>query len=102
MDIFQNAVDTIFDAPGLSVLATYTPAGGSPADVKVIQFTPTKETSLFATNVLLPSYAAEVRVSEMAIPLEGDLLSIGSDNFKIKNAEYDSGKLCWRLYLEKQ
>lgn len=102
MAVFGVMVDALFGDPNLSAAATYTPSGGSASAVRVIRRAPSQDAPLFNTGASLPAYSADVRVSELTSPQEGDALVIGSDTFTVRKFEKDSERLVWKLDLDIQ
>lgn len=100
--MYQEMVDAIFDAPDMAVTATYKPKAGGTISVKVIQRTPESRKSMFQTNTYQAAYGADVRKTEVAAPVEGDEITIDSDDFKVRKAVADDKKLVWLLDLEKK
>lgn len=97
---FYTAVDSLFRSV-LAVDATYTPSGGDPAAVRAVTRTPAQDLAAQVTGINRPAYAADIRVSEVTQPVEGDVLTIGSDSFRVRRYSYDSHKLVWQLDLDK-
>lgn len=72
--------------------------------VRAVRRTPTGDSSvdLLRTGAKVTAYAADVRVSDIAQPLQGDRIDIGDDSFNVKSYELDTEKLVWKLNLVKR
>lgn len=82
MDPWQMAVDVIFQSPG-SLGAIFTPAGGASAPIRVIRSQPDRLERYAGTQFLSEENAVEIRVSDVAAPAIGDLITIGDAPFAI-------------------
>lgn len=94
----SRAVDAGFQTFGQA--ASYTPSGGSAADVTVIVKTPEGDLSGFSLGARRVGRVADVRASEVASPAEGDLLTIGGESFTVRGATPDAERLVWSLDLD--
>lgn len=84
--------------------ATYTPAGGSAADVKVIPVQPDEvEDLLGGTRVKSETTVFELRVSDVAAPANGDTLVHDGQTYTVKDApeRRDRLRLVWTLSTRK-
>ena len=79
MSVFSAAIDALFSNLGAD--ATYMPQGGSGATVKIIFTQPTEVTGLFDVGLAAPAHVADVRVADVAAPVAGDQLTVGSDTY---------------------
>lgn len=93
-----KAVDTGFRTFGRA--ASYTPSGGSAADVTVIVRTPEGDLSGFSLGARRVGRVADVRASEVAAPAEGDTLTVGGESFRVRDATPDAERLVWSLDLD--
>lgn len=83
--------------------ATYTaPASGSPAvALRVIRREAPRDVALGFSGAALPAATmADVRVSDLAQPVEGAALAIGAASYRVRSFDRDSERLVWRLDLE--
>ncbi len=101
--MFSSMINILFANPLLSVAGTYTPLTGSPMSVRVVKTSPRQqEWSAYATHASVTPYLFDVRVSDVASPKDGDVLTIDGSNFTIRSAELDEAHLVWRLNVDKQ
>jgi hypothetical protein len=96
-------INALFNDVNMSLAGTYTPAGGSDIAVRVIKASPKQEQwGAFQTHASVTPYVYDVRVSEVAVPKNGDVLVVDGMTFIVRSAEKDSEQLAWRLNLDKQ
>lgn len=102
MNAFDDGVDALFTDKNLADDAVYTPVSGDAVNIRVVRTTPPQGVGLFTTGAYLPADMADVRISEIQEPFEGDQLTIGDKTFLVRNATRDPERLVWRLDLEIQ
>ena len=97
---FSAAVDTLFNDPNLAVTATYTPKGGQPFVCQAI-FRHPDAMSRLADGLEVVSRGTQitVRISEVANPGAGDVVTIGSANYTVQGVpkHADAMRLTWLL-----
>ena len=102
MTAFSDSIDTLFTDPNLSVAATYTPLVGDASTVRAVVRKPDDVDPIFQTGAVVPKYLADVRVSDLATPVEGDSITIpvGGTTYKVaRPARTDPDQLIWTLSL---
>jgi len=109
-DPFATALAALHSAAG-SVAAIFTPAGGSPTDIRVIFEQGTREVPFGEGAALGDFHSAQIQRSDVEQPLRGDALSVGNarrkedvtvwTDFAIQGgARLDTEGLSWLCYLE--
>lgn len=81
-DLLALSEDTAFAQLGEE--ATYTPTGGSATSIKVMPIRPDEIIGVAETRVHTATAVFEVRVSEVANPLEGEPIVFDGTNYTIK------------------
>lgn len=100
MTAFSAAASVLFADPNLSVEATYRPAAGGSSTVRAIRTTPAAtEFSGFGSGAVQTSYGADVLVSSVSSPQEGDEIEFDDGTFIVRKATLDPSLLVWRLDL---
>lgn len=104
MTVFDTMVDTLYSDPNFGVSATYTPKAGAAVAVTIVRDPQKIEQiySPFENKALTTAYLFDVRASEIAQPLKGDVIEVDGDRFVVMSAEADSEKLVWRLNVDKK
>lgn len=82
MDPFQMALDAQFTSPG-SEASLFVPAGRPALGVRIIRSRPDRLTRFGDTFVMAASHAIEVRKSEVASPVVGDVFVTASDRLEV-------------------
>ena len=101
MTVFAEALDDLFADENLARDALWRAGGaGVGVSVRLVLRRPDESAALFDVHANLPKLAADVRASEIAAPVEGDLLSMDGASYRVRGAERDSERLLWRLALE--
>jgi hypothetical protein len=81
--------------------ATYAPVAGDPVAVTVIRRRPDLEVQAFQTTLVRPTTVLDVRVSEVADPAAGDVVTLtgSGESFKVQGRpeRRDSLGLIWTL-----
>lgn len=97
---FSTAVDTLFNDPNLAVTATYTPKGGQPFLCQAI-FHQSDAMSRLADGLEVISRGTQiaVRVSDVANPGAGDVVTIGVVSYTVQGVQKhaDALRLTWLL-----
>lgn len=89
-----------FNTDEFGVAATYTPAAtGVAVAVTVILNKPTGPVEIGGIGVSLDKRTALLRLSEVAAPLAGDTLVVGSETLTVRRAELDATGILWDLAL---
>lgn len=100
MTVFDTAIDTLFTNSDLAVDATYSPAAGGSSSVRVIVSHIEEPTDVFNAGAVVLKSIADIRVSDVALPVQGDGLAIGSDTYTITNPQKkDANQLIWTMEL---
>ena len=102
MIIASDALDILFAASSkISVAATYTPDGGAPTPCRVIvKMADESYDAGYGAGAVMPSRIAEVRVSDIAVLAEDDIITIDGADYPISSASQpDPDRLLWRLEL---
>ena len=98
MGAFDAMVDALFANASMAVDASYVPVAGLPATVRVVQKRPDIVTEFGAARLWSESTIFDLRVSEVAAPAQGDLITIGAASFVIQGEpKLDRGRLIWTL-----
>lgn len=101
MTVFAGAVDVLFADPNLSLAATFTPQVGTAKTVRVIWGKPDEVWHGLQTGTVAPERIADVRVSDITAPAEGDSLAIAGTTYTIDGVpRKDTEGLVWRLGLK--
>ena len=82
MDPFALALDAIFNAPG-SLDAVFTPVDGASVPIRVIRSQPDQLQRFAGTQIFSQSDVFEIRGSDVANPVEGDMVQLGDLAFAI-------------------
>ena len=82
MDPWQTAIDAIFQSPG-SLDATFKTEGWVAVPIRIIRSQPDRLERYAGTQFLSEENAFEIRVSDVAAPLIGDLIMIDDASFAI-------------------
>lgn len=100
--IFAANCAAIFNGP-LAVDAVYTPAGGSPVDIRVIPAFADVGTRFGAGSYTRASAMFLVQIASVAAPAEDDVITVGSDSFTVQGVpERDERHLRWRIEARPQ
>jgi hypothetical protein len=95
--MFSLTIDATFVAFGID--ATYTPAGGSAFDVRVITKRHDTIVGFGETRIHAATATLEVRTSEVASPRPGDQITIAGETFVVQGEpeRRDPDQLVWTL-----
>lgn len=98
MSAFSAAVDAIFADPNMAADATYRPCnGGADIACRVVRTEPDVMTEFGGARIVSDTLRLDVRVAEVAAPVDGDRFLIGTDRLVIRGAPMrDSLGLVWR------
>lgn len=99
---FEDAFSVMFTDVNISKAATYSPVSGAPVSVRAILTSPSSIVYPFESPVSVEGYMVDVRKSEVAQPVEGDEITIGSDTYTVRSVKPDTERLVWRLEIDKQ
>jgi hypothetical protein len=99
MMVFEGAVDATFAAFGID--ATYTPAGGTPLEVRVIERRPDTIVGFGETRIHAETAMFEVRASDAPNPRPGDQVAVGGDTFVVQGEpeRRDPDRFVWTLEM---
>ena len=98
MTVFATALDALYRAHPEAVAATYTPLTGAPVAVKVIRAVDSVDDSgrFSAGGTVHDRNVIHVRKSQIALPVRGASLTIGSDTLIIdEDPQLDVEGLQW-------
>lgn len=98
MTAFAAAINAIFADPNMAVAATYRPRdGGADVACRVILQQADEVTDFGSSRIVSGTLRVDVRVAEVAAPVDGDLFIIGPRNVVVHGAPMlDSAGLVWR------
>ncbi len=101
MSPFAAMLDQLFEHPAMAVAATHTPGGGGAGTaVRAVLARPDQVFPGYDAGARSVSLVAEVRVSELPAPAEGDTLTVGVTAYRIDAlSRPDPDRLIWRLEL---
>jgi len=101
---FSTGIDAIFTDPNMAVDAIWREQRvGPPTTVRAIRKAPDELQDYGAARMVLPTTVIDVRVSEIALPRDGDLISIAGEDFMVQGApKRDRERLVWTLDLVAQ
>ena len=95
--VFSAAIDVLFTDPNLSVAATFSPGGAA----RIVWSKPDEVWHGLGTGTVAPKRVAEVRVSEIAAPSEGDTVAIDGTTYTIDGVpRRDIDGLVWKFGLK--
>ena len=101
MNVFSTAMDRIFSHADMAVAAVW--ISGTTSEerpIRVIRRAPDRITDFGAARIVSDTTTVDVRVIELAEPLPGDLIILGTDSFVIQGEPTrDSERLIWTLDL---
>lgn len=84
MEAFRTALDTLFADPNLGETAIWQAGGVGPGvPVRVIRRRPDAVVDFGASRALMATVLIDLRRTEAAPIVEGDLVVIGMDTFKV-------------------
>lgn len=97
MTAFAFAIDAIFADPNMAQAATFRPrSGGADTPCRVILKQPDELTDYGAGRIASETLRIDVRVSEIAAPVEGDLFIVGTRRAVVNGAPMlDREGLVW-------
>lgn len=95
----QIAVDAVFNDPNIAVDAIWTAAAsGTPVTVRAIVQAADQATRFDMIRVQSETLVLDVRVSEMAAPVEGDVIEVLGEMRVIQGLpERDARRLIWSI-----
>ena len=101
MDAIETAIDALFADPNIARNALYrAQATGGTRMVRVVTKRPDEVLDFGDGRVVTATTVAEVRVSEVPEPREGDTLEIGDAVFVVQGVpRRDAERLIWSLDL---
>ena len=101
MTAIAAAIDALFADPNIAKDAVYRPLGtGGPQTVRIVTKRPDEVLDFGDSRVVTATTVAEVRVSEVAEPQEGDTLEIGDAVFVVQGTpRRDAERLIFSLDL---
>lgn len=102
MGVFDDAALDIFTNSDVATTGSYTVQGGAAITVKIIESFGREEDQLLSAGTKRPARIAKILQTEVPVrPTDGDTLTIGDDNFRIRNATPDSAGTLWDLDMDK-
>ena len=100
MSAFSVAVDGLFNDPNIAREAVLTPAGGSPALVRLITRRADEITGFGDARLWSETTRVDLRVSEVTNPRPGDRIEIDGEAFLIQGEPVrDRERLVWTVDL---
>ena len=100
MSMFSAMIDACFRTFGRD--AAYQPVGGGSLTVRVIFSQASEVVGLFDAGLAAAAHIADVRITEMAAPLNGGVGIVDGTPYIVRQALQDPERLVWRLDLDKQ
>ena len=108
MTAFDDMIDALFADPNMASDAVWTPDGGAPVTVRIMQAAPVDPIGAFDVKAKAAPLQVQIRMSEAPDLAEGDILAITaatawwpSGQYEIRAPEADRGRLCWTMSLRK-
>ena len=101
MNAFSAAMDRIFAHPDMAISAVWI-AGGTSEErpVRLIRRAPDRITEFGSARILSETLTADIRISELTDPRQGDLIVIGAESHVIQGEPIrDRDRLIWTLDL---
>ena len=104
MNIFAAAIDALFADPNLARDAVYRAGGADPAvPVRAILRRPDRVGEFGETRIVAGVVMIDVRVSEVAVPAEGDTIQAEGTVYIIQGEPIrDAERLVWTLEARPQ
>lgn len=109
MTVFAAAIDAIYGDTNFGVAAEYWPANGDPkVDVRVITGRTPAQDNLLSTGAGRRGWQVQVRASEIAAPVEGDVIVMpDGPKFTVRSADVassddDGAVLDWTLDVDRR
>lgn len=101
MTAFSTAIDRIFADPNMAVDAVWKSRGvGAAVSCRLILKRPDDFRDFGGAQVVSSTVIADVRVSDIAAPVKGDRIEIGSDWYDISaKPTRDRERLVWTMEL---
>ncbi len=100
MTAFDDAATALFDDPHLAQDGSYTPAVGASVTLRVLLSRPDKEIDVGISGLHVATLQASVLAS--ALPADaaaGDTLTVGSDDYRVRQITRDAQQVVARLDL---
>jgi hypothetical protein len=98
MSVFVSAIDDLFSDPNLALDAVYRADGGSDVPVRVMLRRPDRIGDFGETRLAAATTLVDIRVAEVAVPMEGDTVVIGGETFIVQGQPLrDVERLVWTL-----
>lgn len=96
---FSGAIDDLFADPHLARTITYRPGGvGDGVPVRVIAKRNDQISGFSDINVVSATARFDLRVSEVAIPVEGDTITLDGETFVVQGEPFrDTERLVWSI-----
>lgn len=101
MTAFSAAIDALFRDPNMGIDAVWRAGGCAAADgvaVRVIRAAPDEVSEFGGARLVRPAVRLDVRVSQVARPVPGDLVDIGTETLAVlSDGVADELGLVWRV-----
>ena len=98
MTVFAGLVDRLFADPNLGREATWEPADGEPASVRVVARRADAVTEFGSARLWSETTRLDLRVAEVANPRSGDRIVIAGEAFVVQGEPVrDRERLVWTL-----
>lgn len=99
--MFDRMIDTIFTSSIMTQDIIYVhKSSNTIVQAKGIINASQDSNSFFETNSSLTSLTIEIKVSDVALPQENDLVKLQGKSYLVRSHEIDSERLVWKLRLE--
>jgi hypothetical protein len=103
MTAFQEMIDALFANSAMARTVTYTPVAGLPQTIRAVMKSPDRVIDVRDIAIHTPTLVVDVRVSDIATPQEGDLLTIGTLLYAVQGEPVrDAENLVWTLDCYRQ
>jgi hypothetical protein len=98
MTAFQEMIDALFADPAVARTVLYTPVAGTPKTIRGVIKSPDRIVDVRDIAIHTPTLVVDVRVSDVPVPNEGDILTIGTLLYAVQGEPVrDAENLIWTL-----
>ncbi|MBC9248607.1 hypothetical protein H4P12_18270 [Paracoccus sp. 11-3] len=101
MNAFSASMDLIFGHPDMGTSAVWIAAGTSEErQIRLIRRAPDRITEFGSARILSDTLTADIRISDLGDPRQGDLIVIGAESFAMQGEPMrDRDRLVWTVDL---
>jgi hypothetical protein len=98
MSAFQGMIDALFSDSALARDVLYTPVAGTARTIRAVIKSPDRIVDVRDIAIHTPTLVVDVRVSDVPVPNEGDILTIGTLLYAVQGEPVrDAENLVWTL-----